>query len=217
MTQFFQMPAYCGELFEDHTVFAFEKAYRDIRANGYDLDFIQFLFYIPDDDRGERCIPEKDVRFVSGTLSDSLNRMAGHTGSVDTIHAAWGRDRLIEQAIPALPLPWKSFDMGPRLAGKYLALHWSPDVVVIAQEHIPTFLLEDDSDPLGSGWAQAHRSALACTVMPPCDSAHGEIAAFAKSRDVKVRINRLWALMTLGITPGIDLDLGALCEPVPLH
>lgn len=212
----FYMPAYSGQFFEDETIAAFTEAFHNTRKKGCDIKFIQMLVFLPDD-RGERCIPDKDLRFYVAEGSISPEYADTCQASIDAIHAAWGRDALASQAIPALPLPWSVLgaSWGRRLSQKYLAINWSPEVTVICQEHIPTFLRFDHSDPIGPGWAAGHRAALACAIVPETHSAHDQIAQHKAHTVAEGEIAFLWQNVTLGCEQEIHLDTSGIKSPYP--
>jgi hypothetical protein len=219
MEKTFFMPAYSGEIFEVSTEERFRTAFTEL-ARISDPEnrprFLQMLCFLPDD-RGEFCIPEKLMRFIGlRDEHEALNDPA-RKACMSELHAAWGMDRLADQSIVAHPLPWKTIDIGPRISGKYLSIYWSPDVTLITQEHLPTFLEYTDNDPLGAHWNRSYRTAIASAVFPDADSEHARLKRHAGIHRAKSEIRWLWEQMIQGCDEGILLNLSELEQPTSLE
>jgi hypothetical protein len=189
----FYMPVYQGMFFEEKTQTALRGAFEKLTSSQTEspVRFVRFLFHVVGNN-GERCIAEKgaslcpDMRLLNHEPNPEMQ------SALRDIICAWSMDNLAEESLVAHPFPWFDQDRADRMADRYLSLFWRPEFCVLAQEHIPTFLMGDDLDPLGKYQNRIYRTALASMILPEAESAHAKLQVHARLTQSKEHLDWLW-------------------------
>lgn len=219
MNSSFFMPVYTCDLFFSRDT---EQVFRDSLPLIDVLDapkakprFLEVRFYMTDPE-GEFCVAEKSVHLWPNPRSLDLTLASWGNRHLEKIARAWSEDALAEQCVLAHPFPWGRDEIGRRMAGRFLSLFWSPEFSILAQEHIPTFLEDDDFDPLGEGHTRESRTALASMILPPAQSEHARLARHAALLGKMDALDQLWRQMTIGHHRDIALQLENPESPIAI-
>lgn len=212
----FHMPVYQGIFFEEKTQSALQVAFEKLTSsqNYSGVRFLQFNFHLVGAS-GERCVAEKDVNIHPDPAIRGVTPDAQEGTALRDIICAWSLDRLAVESIPDHPFPWFEQSRADRMADRYLSLYWRPEFCVLAQEHIPTFLMGDELDPLGKYQDRIHRTALASLILPDAKSNHAKLQVQSGFTQAVEHLDWLWEYI-IEDEDDISLVLDDHAHPIPL-
>jgi hypothetical protein len=217
MPNTFHMPVYHGEMLETKTQDVLREAFSKLYIPDTDtyVRFIEFRFHVVGK-TGERVIAEKYVNLHPDPSMRNTDFSLEGQAAYKEIVLAWVSDDLADQSVPAHPFPWDNPEVSNRMADRYLSLYWRPEFSILSQEYIPTYLEDNEFDPIGDNHDRSARTAMASLILPASDSAHAALQAQAGLSKSMHELEWIWNQMRED-RDDIELKLDHPSKPIALE